>query len=134
MDEYRAHGDISVTLHVAWLGGRISAGLGDIQEAEQNFHAARVGFLAQGNAFHAAFVCLDLAVLYLKQQRTTEVKALAETMVPVFAAQGVHRKAMAAWLLFNEAAKQEIVTVSFVRRLIRYLEEAKADPSLRFEP
>jgi hypothetical protein len=134
MEDYAEHGDMSTTLHATWLGGRICAGLGRELEAEESFCSARDGFLAQGKAYYAAFVCLDLALLYLKQQRTEEVKNLAEAMVPVFEEQGVHREAMAAWLLFRQAAERETVTASFVKRLARYLQLAKTDPGWRFEP
>jgi hypothetical protein len=45
----------------------------------------------------------------------------------------VHREAVAAVLLFQEAAEQEQVTVELVRKLQDYLAKAKANPKLEFE-
>lgn len=131
-DLYLVHSAPMNTLHLAWLSGRISAGLGRLAEAESSFLAAREGFLAQGIAYDGALVSLDLALLYLQQQRTEEVKGLAMAMVGVFESQGVHREAFAACLLFREAAQQDGITRDFVERLARYLEAAKADPDLAF--
>lgn len=111
-DLYQTEGDLWTTLHGAWLGGRICAGLGDETEAEQSFRSVREGFLGQGNVCLAALVCLDLALLYLKQKRLAEVKELAAAIMPAFEAQGVHREAMAAWLLFRKAAEQETETAA----------------------
>jgi hypothetical protein len=60
------------------------------------------------------------------------VKRLAEEIVPIFAAQDVHREAIAALMLFQEAARQEQLTIRAVREYVKYLREARTDPSLRF--
>jgi tetratricopeptide (TPR) repeat protein len=133
-DLYRREGDCWTTLHLAWLWGRIHAGLGDPAKAEASFLASRAGFLAQNIAYPAALVSLDLAALYLDQQRLAEVKELAEEIIPVFQAQDIHREALAAWLVFREAARREAVDTALVRKLARYLEWSKTDPELRFDP
>ncbi|HKH47741.1 MAG TPA: hypothetical protein VKM72_24040 [Thermoanaerobaculia bacterium] len=71
-------------LRLVWLRGKIAAGQGDEEAAEQRFLAARAGFLGQGYAYDAALVALeDLAVMYLRQGRTAEVKQLAKEMIAV---------------------------------------------------
>ena len=50
---------------------------------------------------------LDLAVLYLRLGRRAEVRRLAEEILPLFKAQDVHREALAALTLFQEAARQD---------------------------
>src|SRR6185436_9522759 len=58
-------------LRLVWLSGKIDAGRGEEEAAEQRFLAARSGFLGQLNAYDAAMVSLeDLAVMYLRQGRT----------------------------------------------------------------
>ncbi len=64
---------------------------------------------------------LDLALLYVHQDRTAEVKRLAEEMVPIFMAQDVHREATAALLLFQEAARREAVSAAMLTELLAYL-------------
>jgi hypothetical protein len=46
--------------------------------------------------------------------------------------QDIHREAAAALMLFQEASRQEQLTVKVVREYAQYLREARTDPSLRF--
>lgn len=120
-------------LRLTWLIGRIDAGYGKSEAAERAFVAARDGFIAEGIGFDAAIVSIrDLAPLYLREGRTAEVQRLAQEMLPIFAAADVHREALAALILFVEAAKREEVTVAMAEKIARYLRDARADPSLRF--
>jgi tetratricopeptide (TPR) repeat protein len=123
----------STQLRLLWLRGKIAAGRGRIAEAERAFVEVRDGFLALGIGYDAAMVAIeDLAFLYLRQGRAADVKRLAEEIFPVFQAQDVHREAVAALRLFQEAARQEQVTLQTLRNLSRYLRDARADPTLRF--
>ncbi|HXU29367.1 MAG TPA: hypothetical protein VN851_02220 [Thermoanaerobaculia bacterium] len=54
--------------------------------------------------------------------------------MPLFEANEVHREALAAVLLFRDAADREALTVAFLRELGAFLEASRADHSLRFEP
>ena len=47
-------------------------------------------------------------------------------------AQDVHREAVVALMLFQEAARQEQLTVRSVRSYTKYLQEARTAPSFRF--
>jgi hypothetical protein len=67
-----------------------------------------------------------------REGRTADVKRLAEEIVPIFEAQDVHREAVAALMLFQEAARQDQLTVKVVREYVKYLRDARTDPSLRF--
>src|SRR5207237_5522758 len=89
MDEdlYRRFPEPWVELRVAWLRGDIAAGTGDVLTAERAYRETRDGFVAQGIGYDAAMASLDLAVLYLRQGRTDEVRRLAEEMLPIFQAQ-----------------------------------------------
>jgi tetratricopeptide (TPR) repeat protein len=118
-----------------WLEGRIAAGLGDEAGAEAAFRSACEAFLERSLSYDAALVALDLALLYLGQNRTREVCELAEAIVPAFEARDIHREALASLVLFREAARCEAVTPPLIRRLTRYLLKAKANPSVPpFEP
>jgi hypothetical protein len=50
-----------------------------------------------------------------------------------FKAQQVHREAVAAVILFQEAAGKERVTAELVRQLQDLLAKARSNPRLRFE-
>jgi tetratricopeptide (TPR) repeat protein len=103
-------------LRLVWLRGKIEAGRGDEAAAEQCFLAARAGFLGQRNAYDAAMVSLeDLAVLYLRQGRTAEVRQLAEEMVAVFQEQNLPDDALRALRLCAAAARREELTAVMAR-------------------
>jgi hypothetical protein len=63
----------------------------------------------------------DLALLYLAQGRNDEVKRLAEEMLAVFKSQDTQREALAAVVLFHEAARRQDVTLALVRDLVESL-------------
>ena len=130
---YAACDDPDHRLRKSWLLGRIARGWEHWAEAEDLLAETRSACLVQGLGYDTSLVNLDLAELYLTTRRTAEVKTLARQMVALFASQGVHREALAALLLFQQAAGAETLTADFVARLRRYLVLARNDPSFRFE-
>jgi len=100
-----------------WLQGRIAVAAGLFAEAEQSFLDVRAGFVAEGIGYDAALVSLDLALLYLRQNRTAAVKELAEEMREIFAAGDIHREATAALVLFQEAARRETLTAELIEEM-----------------
>jgi tetratricopeptide (TPR) repeat protein len=125
-DLYGRFPDAWTQLRLAWLRGKIAAGMGDAAEAERRFLEVRDGFARQGNGYDAAMASLDLTLLYLKEGRTADVQRLAEEMVALFEARDVHREALAALVLFQEAARREEVTAAMVRELAGQIQEARA--------
>lgn len=119
-------------LRLLWLRGDIAAGQGDLATAEKNYVETRDGFIAQGLGYDAAIVSLDLAALCLRQGRTSDVRRIAEEMIPLFQAQDVHRETLAALALFQEAARQDRLTVEKTLEVAAYLREARNEPELRF--
>jgi tetratricopeptide (TPR) repeat protein len=124
-DLYRQIPEPWLQLRLSWLLGKIAAGLEEGAEAERLFRETRDGFVRQGNGYDAAMTSLDLALLYLKEGRAADVLPLAEEMAALFEAQEVHREALAAVLLFQEAARREEVTAGMVRELAGRLETAR---------
>lgn len=132
-DLYRHHSDFYFSLRKLWVEGRIAHGTDRDADAERLFVEVRDGFSARGLGYDTALVSLDLAMLYVEQGRTADVRRLAEEMVPIFQAQDVHREATAALLIFHRAAAAETVSVRMVRDLSDYLRRARQDPRLRRE-
>jgi tetratricopeptide (TPR) repeat protein len=130
---YRRFPDAPTQNRRRWVQGKISRGLGQCAEAEAHFTAARDGFLAAEFSYDTALVSLDLASLYAEQGRTAELKALAEAIVPIFSAQGIHREALAALLLLQKAIAAETASLDLLSRIAAYLKRAQHDPELRFE-
>lgn len=116
-----------------WLQGRIASGLGEREQALVALSRVREEFASSGLIYDMALVCLELAVLYLEEGRTAEVKILARQLAPIFKAQGVHRESLAALRLFREAADQQVITLDLAQRLVLYLQKAQYNPELRFE-
>jgi transcriptional regulator with XRE-family HTH domain len=120
-------------LRVRWLDALVSAGLDKIEEAVAGLEHVSKELIRLGIAFDAARACLDLAQLYLRQGRTADVKRIAAQVVEVFKVQKVPEPALAAVILFQQAAEQERATIELARDLSAYLRRAEGNPGLRFE-
>jgi hypothetical protein len=112
-------------IRVVWLEARVAAGQGRTAEAEAGLNQARRDFADHDLPYDAALASLDLAVLWLGEGRTAEVRELATEMQAIFKANGIHREALAALRLFCEAAREETATVELARRAIAEIEKAK---------
>lgn len=121
-------------IRLEYLEGGILVGLGRTAEAEERFHSALQGMLAEGLHYDAALVGLDLAALLSQQNRHAEVRELAAAMLPVFTSHRIHREAIAALLVFQEAVQREKLSAQLVEELSAYLRNAASDPQLRFQP
>lgn len=121
-------------LRLLCVQAKIAAGLGQVDRALELFSEAREGFIRQGIGYDAAMVSLEMALLYLRQGRISEIKELGEAMVAIFVAEDVHREAVAALILFQEAARAEAVTSHLLRDLRAYFRTARHDPEYRFVP
>jgi len=126
-------GDEIDLLRLTWLDGRIAAGLGEAGKARQLLDQARRDFVAREMWYDVALALLEEAALLLDEGRPAEVKSLAQELAIVFKSEGVHREALAALRLFQEAAKRETATAELARRVLRYLFRARYDQGLRFE-
>lgn len=131
--EFLEHGGELLNLRLRWLEGKIQQALGQLREAEQALTEARSGFLAQGAGFSAALVCLDLAGLYAAQSRTEEMRRLAEEMLPIFRSRDIHREAIAALIVFQQAVRMEKLSSGLLDEIRSFLRRARTDPKLRFE-
>jgi hypothetical protein len=102
--------------------------------AERELLKVREHYLDRDETYRYCLISLDLATLYLEQGRTQEVRELARQLAPVFASRRVHHHALAALVLFKQAAEAEEVSIGFVRELARYLSHSQKNPYLKFEP
>lgn len=120
-------------IRTLWLEGRIAAGLGRRNEAVSFMTQVRTEFTSRGLSYDMALSTLELAVLYLEENRAAKVKELAREMAPIFRAQGVHREAIAALKIFRDAAEEEEATAELARQVVDYLCRARHDPGLKFQ-
>jgi len=126
-------GDHLDLIRLGWLEGRIAAGLGRREEALSLLARARWEFAERKMSFDVALTLLEEAVLLLEDGRVAEVKLLAQELEKVFESKGIHREALEALLLFQEAAEHEAATPELARRVLRFLFRARHDQGVRFE-
>ena len=121
-------------LRFRWAEGRTYAGLGWLRQAAAHFEDARRGLIAEGLAYDVALVSLDLAAVYAQEGRDAEVRTLAEEMLPLFRSAEAHKEALAALLVFHEAARREAATVGLIHHVADYLRRARGNPDIPFRP
>jgi tetratricopeptide (TPR) repeat protein len=126
-------GDELGVLRLTWIQGRIAAGQGRLGEARILLAQARREFAARSMDYDAALALLEEAALLLDAGGAAEVKVLARELAGVFESKGVHREALAALRLFQEAAEREEATAELARRVLGHLFRARYDQGLRFE-
>lgn len=117
-----------------WLVGQILRDSGDLDRAEEELSEVRDFFVQKQIAHDSALVSLDIAAIYLRQQRTSELKELATEMLTIFQALRINREAIAALVLFQKAVELERVSLGLMRDLAAYLKASRQDPRLPFRP
>lgn len=115
-------------LRLRWQEGRLLLGLGHEARAEAAFLEVRKGFVEQGIANDAAAVSLELASLYLRQGRTSEIRDLVRQMVPIFQSRDLHQNAIAALLLFQRAVEMDTLTLRMVEEVADVVRRAQGNP------
>ncbi len=126
-------GDDLFLVRALWMEGRILAGLGDREAARSLLAEARRRFESEGLPYDVALCLLEEAALLLAGHRTRDVKALSLDLAVVFQSKGVHREALAALRLFQQAVESDTATAGLARRVLAYLFLARHDQGLRFE-
>ena len=125
-------GDKIDLIRLKWLEGRINAGLGRREEALRLLAEARESFEAEGMFYDVALALLEEGAVLLEENRAQEVKELTRELPKVFASKGVHREALAALRVFQEAVEREAATADLARRVLGFLFRARFDEGMRF--
>ena len=129
---YEALGDETPRLRLLWLEAEMLLEIGREAVAESLFEEVRAGFVELDMPYDAALVSLDLAALYLEQNRAYKLRDLALRLFPVFQSHKVHREAMAALILYREALATHALDLDLIARLGEYLQKAPGSPELAF--
>jgi tetratricopeptide (TPR) repeat protein len=128
---YHQVGDQMSLLRLRWLEGKIASALGHFSEAEIFLRGVQRELIERELGYDAALLSLDLATIYARQGRSSEMRRLAEEMLPIFKSRDIHREALAALFVFQKAAEMERVTLGLIRDVTGYLKESRASWSLR---
>jgi tetratricopeptide (TPR) repeat protein len=121
-------------LRLRWLEGKLAQVQGELGRAEAAFREVCEGFLDRRVPYDAALASLDLAAVYYQQNRIGEMKRLAAETLPVFRTLGVHREALASLALFEQAVTRERISLRFIAELASYLQRARSNAKLAFQP
>lgn len=123
---YFAEGDHVNLTKLRWLEGRIEAGLGRLDAAEEDFLHVRQDLQQTGLDYQAALVSLDLATVWLRQGKVAETRSLVEELVATFRARRIAREALAALLLLKESFETEAGTqLELLRAVAGFLDRAR---------
>jgi tetratricopeptide (TPR) repeat protein len=131
-DARRLHRSFSNRLdliRLRWLEGRVALAAGRIEDAEKAFSEVRDQFVEHEIGYDAALVSLDLAGVYARQGRASEMRQLAEQMIPIFKSRDLGREVMAAWIVFQNATRMESASVSLIDELSNLLEASRSEGS-----
>jgi tetratricopeptide (TPR) repeat protein len=124
--------DVVQPHRLRWLEARILAGLADFARAEAAFRQARAGFAEQGQVYPAALVGLDLAALWARQGRVSEVANLAQEMIVTFRALRIAREAVATLIVLKRACQYRggrvLQVIEIATDLLQHLERQPARP------
>jgi tetratricopeptide (TPR) repeat protein len=107
------------------IRGRIALAHDRTSEAERLFLAARAELIRKHDPVRAAVASLDLAVLYLAQGKSADLRRMARLMGSVFESAELESEALAAVVLFQRAVEAESVTEAAIRAWRRQLEVAR---------
>jgi len=119
---YLRSGNRTTLVRFQWLEGLIATSLGRLEQAEGCLRGVRRQFIELGVAVDAAVASLDLAAVLGRQGRYDEVRCLATEMIAVFESHRVHREALAALILLQQAARRERVTTELLTQLAARLD------------
>ena len=126
---YAACGERFELLKARWVEGQIAAGLGDDATAEEAFLEVRAGFETSGLPCEAALAALDLAAVWLRQNRTGEIRELIDQTVAIFRARKIRREAIGALLMLREACEKQQATAALLQAVATELE--RLEPARR---
>jgi len=110
---------------IRWAEANIYFGMNQIPEAEAAFLEVQSSFLERGMSYDAALVSLELSLVYLREEKISELKQLAGNLVLLFESRDVHREALGALYLFQKACEEERLTEQTVSRLAQVLRNGR---------
>lgn len=102
---YRRSGRLN-EYRLFWLEGKIATGLQDYGLAEAKLNTAQLAFTRVKQTYDAALVALDLALVYVHQNRHQEVIWLVDGMLRTFRTLGIGRESIASLLLLRKSCEQ----------------------------
>lgn len=124
--------DSKVMLYeIQGIEGLLHQGRGDLSRAVISLQEARVGLSELGQKQRAAMVSLDLAIAYIKQDRFSEVLALASEAIPILEDFKTFRQASPALQVLRDAIADDKVSLVALLEVRACLDRILRDPRVR---
>jgi len=121
-------------IKLRWLQGQIFAGLEEWMSAEFALIEVKDGFEKLELGLAAALASLELALVWMRQNRLEETEGLVQDTFQVFRSLKLHREAIGAMQILNEARERKMMTVTLLDSVVKYLHRAQHDPEIPFIP
>ncbi len=122
------------TIKLRWLQGQIAAGLEKWTSAEIALLEVKDEFEKIDMGYHAALVSLEIALVWMRQNRLAQTEKSVKEAARVFLTLGIPRETLGAVQILNEARERKMMTVTFLDSVVKYLHRAQHDPDVPFVP
>ena len=116
------------------LQAQINAGLRKWQSAEQGLLHVIKGFEEEEMGFHAAFASLELALVWMHQERYEETQRLIPQVYEAFVSLRIKKEAFGAMMVLKEAFEKQMGTVELLKDVVEFLRRWYINPDERFVP
>jgi tetratricopeptide (TPR) repeat protein len=132
MARFREFGQIHAgkLLHLA---GYINAGLGELDRAARDLAAARDMLPGDELRWPRSLVSLDLAAVWMRQERVAEARQLAAETARDLLALGLPVEAERALGVLRDALERQVATAALVQSVVEFLRRVEHQPEARFE-
>jgi tetratricopeptide (TPR) repeat protein len=117
---YRQFRDDLTQLRLHWLEARIAYRLGEYGEAESIFSQIWEEFRVRNLNQEVVLVTIDLAQVLTAKDETERAAQLAAECYSIMKNWGLHKDALAAWIVFQEALSQEMARGELFGRVGEY--------------
>jgi tetratricopeptide (TPR) repeat protein len=117
---------------IAYLEGRINAGLGELKRAERALQSALDRLSAAEVEALRGLVSLDLAVVWMRQGRFAEASTLAAEATAALQKLGLPREAQKALRVLQDEIEDRVATVAVVQAVVDFLRRIEHAPQARF--
>jgi tetratricopeptide (TPR) repeat protein len=121
-------------LRLQWLQAQISAGLKNWKSAEEGLLQVKAGFEREDMGFHAALASLELALVWMRQDRTAETEKMVLEVHDVFVALRIQREAFGAIMVLKEAFERRMGTIGLLEDVVDFLRRWYVNSNERFMP
>lgn len=111
---------------VPWLRARIAWSREELARAEELFLETLRKARERGVAYDVALVALQLALVYLAEDRWDEVENLATEAIDVFRREEVHPEVFTGLSLIHEAARRRQATREMIQKTVAFLDRERA--------